>query len=74
MRQPFKSILVAASGLALVGTMAAAPTQARHHDDPEVIAWGLVGPLSLDVGKGKDLYVTQNFMGVLSKIDPGLGR
>nr|WP_272950554.1 ScyD/ScyE family protein [Ornithinimicrobium pratense] len=32
------------------------------------MASGLVGPLSLDVGKGKDLYVTQNFMGVLSKI------
>lgn len=67
MRQPIRSILVAASSLALVATVAAAPAQARSKD-PEVVASGLVGPLSLTVGKGKDLYVTQNFVGVLSKI------
>lgn len=67
MRHSTKSAVVAASSLALVATMAAAPAQA-HSRDPEVIASGLVGPLSLDAGKGKDLYVTQNFMGVLSKI------
>ena len=69
MRHSLKSVLVAASSVALVATMAAAPAQAKSKPkDPEVVASGLVSPLSLDVGKGKDLYVTQNFAGVLSKI------
>lgn len=67
MRHSLKTVLVAASSLALVATMAAAPAQARAKD-PEVVASGLVGPLSLTVGQGQDLYVTQNFMGALSKI------
>lgn len=72
MRHPLKSVLVVASSLALVATVAAAPAQARgkHHppQEPEVVASGLVSPLSLDAGRGKDLYVTQNFIGVLSKV------
>lgn len=63
-----------ASALALAATLAAAPAQAhgrdRHHDrEPEVVASGLVGPLSLTVGQGNDVYVSQSFAGVLSKID-----
>lgn len=57
-----------ASALVLAATLAAAPAQALDRD-PEVVASGLVSPLSLTVGQGNDLYVSQSFMGVLSKID-----
>lgn len=64
---------LAASAIA-VGMLAAAPpvsaTPHHHHDKQQTLARELVGPLSLAV-EGRDVYVTQNFAGVLNKLRPG---
>ncbi|WP_324652891.1 ScyD/ScyE family protein [Georgenia sp. H159] len=66
-----KSVLTAGAGiLALTATLVSVPAQAGGHDrEPQVIASGLVGPLSLDVGHGGDVLVSQSFAGLLSKVD-----
>lgn len=66
------SYLIAGAGsLALAATFAA-PAQAHHPPDPqqpEVVADGLAGPLSLAVGRGHEVYVTQSFAGLLSRVN-----
>lgn len=48
----------------------AAPAMA-HHREPDVIVDGLAGPLSLAIGKGHNVYVTQSFAGELSRVSRG---
>lgn len=65
------STLVAGAGsLALTTSLLTAPVQAAGQD-PELIVDGLIGPLSLDVGKRGDVYVTQSFAMELSKVTSG---
>jgi hypothetical protein len=68
MRTPRFLAAVAASTLA-VGTLAAAPSVAAEPSG-RTLARHLVGPLSVAV-EGDDVYVTQNFAGVLNKLRPG---
>lgn len=52
--------------------MIAAPAQAHRSPEPPVpstVAEGLAGPLALALGDRHELFVTQNFLGALSKID-----
>lgn len=66
------------SSLALAVTLLAVPAHANQlpapaqpdQGVPEVVADGLAGPLTLAVGDGADLYVTQSFVGLLSEVDP----
>lgn len=71
-----KSVLTAGSSiLALTATLVSVPAQADGHDhDFDVIASGLVGPLSLDVGPAGEVLVSQSFAGLLSKVDRGSGK
>lgn len=67
--------LLAAAALAAGATPAAAsattanPTHQRPGTDPVPVADGLVTPLSLAVTGRGDVYVTQNFAGLLTRID-----
>lgn len=71
------NLIAGASSLALAVTLAgtfAAPAQAHEHhhpqpQQPEVVADGFAGPLSLAVGRGRDVYLSQSFAGLLSKVD-----
>ncbi len=62
---------LALSVVAVAGATALAlalPTQAMAAPAPEVLADGFAGPLQIDVGSNGQVYVTQSFAGVLSKI------
>lgn len=59
---------VVVGALAVVPPLHAAP--APHSSDYRTLARQLVGPLSMAVD-GKDVYVTQNFTGVLNKLRSG---
>ena len=64
-----KSTLAAGiSALALAATLTT-PAQAHRPRDPEVVADGLVGALTLAATDRGDVLVTQSFTGVLSKVD-----
>lgn len=66
------SAIAAASCLALSATLIAAPAQAHRSPappTPSTVAEGLVGPLALALGDRHELFVTQGFLGNLSKID-----
>ncbi|MGM7666983.1 ScyD/ScyE family protein [Microbacterium sp. A93] len=66
------SAIAAASCLALSATLIAAPAQAHRSPEPPVpstVAEGLAGPLALGLGDRHELFVTQAFLGNLSKID-----
>lgn len=60
---------LAGSAAVVVTTLGAGPADAAP-DHGERLARHLVGPLSLAVD-GRDVYVTQNFTGVLNKLRPG---
>ncbi|WP_168199833.1 ScyD/ScyE family protein [Citricoccus sp. SGAir0253] len=67
-----KPLLAGAGALALATTLVGAPAQAHESPRPpraHELASGLVSPLSLDLGRRGDVYVTQNFAGALSKVD-----
>jgi len=66
-----KSTLAAGiSAFALAATLLSVPAQAHDRTrEPEVVAGGLIGPLTLAVGDRGDVYVTQSFAGLLSKVD-----
>jgi hypothetical protein len=68
MRTPRTLAALAVSAVA-VGALAAVPAQAAAPTS-KTLARHLVGPLSLAVDGG-DVYVTQNFAGVLNKLRPG---
>jgi len=66
--------LMAAAGLALVGTtLAVTPAVAADTagDPPTVLARGQAGPLSLDVSPRGTVWYSQNFAGMLMRILPG---
>lgn len=66
------SPLAAAVGIvALAASLVTVPAQAAadRHREPEVVADGLVGPLTLAVGDRGDVLVTQAFAGTLSRVD-----
>lgn len=66
------SALAAAGCLALSATLIAAPAHAHRSPappTPSTVAEGLAGPLALAVGDRHDLFVTQGFLGNLSRID-----
>ena len=66
-------LLAGAGSLALAATLATPAQADRYHPpdpkQPTVVAEGLVGPLSLAVGDGHEVYLTQSFAGLLSKVD-----
>lgn len=66
-----KSTLAAgASVLALAATLLTVPAQADDRArEPEVVAGGLIDPLTLAVGNKSDVYVTQTFANTLSKVN-----
>jgi len=67
-----KPLLAGAGALALATTLVGAPAQAHDRPAPpraHELADGLVTPLSLDLGRHGDVYVTQNMAGLLSKVD-----
>ncbi|WP_152193020.1 ScyD/ScyE family protein [Georgenia satyanarayanai] len=66
-----KSTLAAGAGtLALAATLLTVPAQADDQPpEPEVVAGGLVGPLTVAAGDDGDVYVTQTFANTLSKVD-----
>lgn len=47
---------------------ASPPSPLRHPEQPQVVAEGLVGPLSFDVTARRDLFVGQAFAGLLTHI------
>lgn len=61
---------VAASAIALVGST----ITPAHAADPEVVVDGLITPLSMAVADGGDVYVSQNFAGVLTRVPAGGGE
>jgi sugar lactone lactonase YvrE len=65
------SVAAGACSLALAAALLAAPAHAGgpHTRGPDVLADGLVGPLSLAVGKGGSVIVTQSFAGTVTRID-----
>jgi hypothetical protein len=68
MHRTARLLSTAAAGCLLVAGVAA-PAAARHSSpEPETLAEGLIGPLSLAVDNGTT-YVTQDFAGLLTKID-----
>lgn len=66
-----KSTLAAGAGiLALAATLLTVPAQADDRaPEPEVVAGGLIGPLTVAAGNDGDVYVTQTFANTLSSID-----
>lgn len=68
MRTPRLLAVIAVSALAL-GVASSTPTVAAE-PHAKTLARHLVGPLSVAVA-GDDVYVTQNFAGVLNKLRPG---
>lgn len=66
-----KSTLAAGTGIvALAATLLTVPAQADDHaPEPEVVAGGLIGPLTVAAGDGDDVYVTQTFANTLSVVD-----
>jgi glucose/arabinose dehydrogenase len=69
MRHRTPLIPVAAAALALVATAFAAPANAAT--DPDVVADGLVSPLSVAVADDGTVFVSQNFASLLTKVAPG---
>ncbi|GAA1478464.1 ScyD/ScyE family protein [Nocardioides aestuarii] len=63
-------LAVAATAIALIGSTIA-PAQAGV--EPEVVAGGLVTPLSVAVAGDGDIYVSQNFAGLLTRVPSGGG-
>ncbi|WP_338750892.1 ScyD/ScyE family protein [Janibacter alittae] len=55
--------------MTVAGPAHAASDHSAGSQQPEVVASGLAGPLSVDVGNALDVYVTQNFAGLLSTVD-----
>ena len=68
MKASSRATLVGAVALAVAVVVPAAATAAP--EPPETIAQGLVGPLQIDVGSDGQVYVAQDFIGVLTKIRP----
>jgi len=65
-----RTLAAGASILALTATLLSVPAHAGDRArEPEVVAGGLIGPLTLAVGNRGDVYVTQTFANTLSKID-----
>jgi streptogramin lyase len=60
---------VAASAIALIGTTIAP----AHAADPEVVTGGLTSPLSVAVADDGDVFVSQNFRGILTRVPVGGG-
>lgn len=67
MRGRATSTMVAAAAFTLLGTMLT-PAQAAVE---ETVADGLITPLSLAVSEDGTVYVSQNFVGVLTRVAPG---
>lgn len=65
------TLAVAASAIALIGTTTS-PAQAGG--GPTVVVDGLVTPLSVAVAGDGDVYVSQNFMGALTRVPSGGGE
>ncbi|MDY7543800.1 ScyD/ScyE family protein [Cryobacterium sp. 5B3] len=71
-------VACASLAVALFGATPATAGQKSGHDDgardgsgtgtPVTLAEGLLGPLSLEVGRHNTVYVTQNFKGELTKV------
>lgn len=61
---------VAASAIALIGTT----TVPAHAGGPETVVDGLVTPLSVAVAGDGDVYVSQNFAGLLTRVPSGGGE
>jgi len=57
--------------LAAVSLVATAFAPAANAVDPDTVVGGLVSPLSLAVGADGTVYVSQNFISVLTKAAPG---
>ena len=56
--------------VAAASVVQAAPAFAASHDpDYEVMATGLVGPLHLAVGDGETVHVSQDFAGILTRVE-----
>lgn len=62
------TLVASVSALTLAATLTAAPALARPQG-PETIVDGLAGPLTLALGTGNDIYVTESFAGRLTKVD-----
>lgn len=67
----WSSVAAGACSLALAATLIAAPAYAGGPPtrEPDVLADGLVGPLSLAVGRSGKVIVNQSFAGTLSQVD-----
>ena len=63
-------LAVAVSAIALIGSTIA---PAHAGADPGVVADGLVTPLSVAVADDGDVYVSQNFAGILTRVPSGGG-
>lgn len=63
-------LLAVVATTALATSLAATPSQGATQASSHTLAKHLVAPLSLAVA-GNQIYVTQNFAGVLSRLEPG---
>jgi hypothetical protein len=61
-------------GLAAAGVLAAAavaiPSPASAQRAPDVIGSGFAGPLQIDIGHKNQIYVAQDFAGIVTKLQP----
>jgi hypothetical protein len=64
-------VAIAAAGLSLAAAIAPASAAPRHHHGPTVsapIATGLAGPLQMSVARNGDVWVAQDFAGILTRV------
>ncbi len=62
------AVAVLAAFLAVVALSGTADARSNHPHEPDVLADGLAGPLSIDVGHRGDVLVGQSFGGTVSSI------
>jgi len=60
---------IAVTALLTAAALATAPTAAAQRA-PDVIGSGFAGPLQIDIGSGRQIYVAQDFAGIVTKLRP----